>query len=125
MTGRKGYAMEHPFGQPLSSSLDRSPNEAETLETGCKLPHASRRVARFDLGGVRFELVPKSSNKKLPGTSNARLSLGVPDTGQATRESNARGVATTPVREETSGLLCYFQDPDGNELCLWQLCVAG
>jgi predicted enzyme related to lactoylglutathione lyase len=29
-------------------------------------------------------------------------------------------VATTPVKQEPGGLLSYFTDPDGNELCLWQ-----
>ena len=39
----------------------------------------------------------------LPGTGNARLSLGVTDIGQATHELKARGVATTPVKEEPGG----------------------
>lgn len=41
-------------------------------------------VARFDLDGVLFELVPSPSNSALSGTGNARLSLGVTDIGQAT-----------------------------------------
>ena len=77
-------------------------------------------VARFDLGGVLFELVPNPPGNVLPGTGNARLSLGVGDIRQATRELQARGVATTPVKQEPGGLLSYFKDPDGNELCLWQ-----
>lgn len=52
-------------------------------------------VARFDLGGVLFELVPNPPGNALPGTGNARVSLGVTDIRQATRELNARGVATT------------------------------
>jgi predicted enzyme related to lactoylglutathione lyase len=77
-------------------------------------------VARFDLDGVLFELVPNPQGNVLPGTGNARLSLGVADIQQAKAELQARGVATTPVKEETGGLLSYFKDPDGNELCLWQ-----
>ena len=77
-------------------------------------------VARFDLGGVLFELVPNPPDNVLPGTGNARLSLGVTDIHQATQELNARGVATSPIKEEPGGLLSYFKDPDGNELCLWQ-----
>lgn len=77
-------------------------------------------VARFDLDGVLFELVPNPSHNVLSGTGNARLSLGVTDIRQATRELNARGIATTPIKEEPGGLLSYFKDPDGNELCLWQ-----
>jgi len=77
-------------------------------------------VARFDVGGVLFELVPNPPGQALPGTGNARLSLGVTDIREATRELQARGVATTPVKEEPGGLLSYFRDPDGNELCLWQ-----
>lgn len=77
-------------------------------------------VARFDIGGVLFELVPNPPGQVLPGTGNARLSLGVTDIKQTTRALQARGVATTPIKEEPGGLLSYFRDPDGNELCLWQ-----
>ena len=77
-------------------------------------------VARFDLDGVLFELVPNPRGNVLPGTGNARLSFEVADIRQATGALQARGIATTPVKEESGGLLSYFKDPDGNELCLWQ-----
>ena len=83
-------------------------------------PTSRDYVARFEIDGVLFELVPNPSNAKLPGTGNARVSLGVTDIQQAARELNQRGVATTPVKQEPGGLLSYFKDPDGNELCLWQ-----
>lgn len=77
-------------------------------------------VARFDLDGVLFELVPNPADNALAGSGNARLSLGVKDIQQATLALKARGVTTTPVKEEPGGLLSYFKDPDGNELCIWQ-----
>ncbi len=77
-------------------------------------------VARFNLDGVLFELVPNPPGNALTGSGNARLSLGVADIQEVTRELQAKGVATTPVKEEPGGLLSYFKDPDGNELCLWQ-----
>ena len=77
-------------------------------------------VARFEIDGVLFELVPNYPGNALPGTGNARLSLGVADIQQAIRELQARGVPTTPVKQEPQGLLSFFKDPDGNELCLWQ-----
>jgi len=77
-------------------------------------------VARFEIDGVLFELVPNPAGNVLPGTGNARLSLGVSDIQQATRELQARGVTTTSIKPEPGGLLSYFRDPDGNELCLWQ-----
>ena len=77
-------------------------------------------VARFDIDGVLFELVPNPAGNALPGNGNARLSLGVTDIRQATRELESRGVATSPIKSEPGGLLSYFKDPDGNELCLWQ-----
>jgi catechol 2,3-dioxygenase-like lactoylglutathione lyase family enzyme len=77
-------------------------------------------VARFDIDGVLFELVPNPPGQPLTGAGNARLSLGVMDIHQATRDLQAKGIATTPVKEEPGGLLSYFKDPDGNELCLWQ-----
>ena len=77
-------------------------------------------VVRFDIDGVLFELVPNPPGNTLPGTGNARLSLSVTDIRQATRQLQAKGVAMTPIKQEPGGLLAYFKDPDGNELCLWQ-----
>ena len=77
-------------------------------------------VARFEVDGVLFELVPNPPGNALAGTGNARLSLGVTDIQQATRELQARGVVTTPIKQEPGGLISFFKDPDGNELCLWQ-----
>jgi len=77
-------------------------------------------VARFEIDGVLFELVPNPAGNPLPGTGNARLSLGVTDIHQAAVELQKRGVVTTPIKAEPGGLLSYFKDPDGNELCLWQ-----
>ena len=77
-------------------------------------------VARFDIDGVLFELVPNYPGNELPGTGNARLSLGVKNIQEAVRALNALGVPTTPIKQEPGGLLSFFKDPDGNELCLWQ-----
>ena len=77
-------------------------------------------VARFDIDGVLFELVPNAPGNVLPGTGNARLSLGVTDIQQAVTVLQAKGVSTTPVKAEPGGLLSFFRDPDGNEICLWQ-----
>jgi catechol 2,3-dioxygenase-like lactoylglutathione lyase family enzyme len=77
-------------------------------------------VARFDIDGVLFELVPNPPGNVLSGTGNARLSLGVTDIRQAAQALQAKGVATTPIKKEPGGLLSYFKDPDGNEICLWQ-----
>ena len=77
-------------------------------------------VARFDFDGVLFELVPSSTKKPLTGSGNARLCLAVDDIRQITRELQAKGIETSPVKEEPGGFLSFFHDPDGNELCLWQ-----
>jgi len=77
-------------------------------------------VARFQLDGLLFELVPSPEQTVTAAAGNARLSLGVADIEQATHELQAKGVETTPVRQEPGGYLSLFHDPDGNELCLWQ-----
>lgn len=84
------------------------------------IPLVSRDyVARFNLDGVLFELVPGTPDH-LTGNGNARLSLGVTDIERTVHELGKRGLKTTPVKKEPGGLLSYFRDPDGNELCLWQ-----
>ena len=79
-------------------------------------------VARFDLGGVLFELVPNPPDNSLPGTGNARLSLGVTDIQQATRELQARGVATTPVKEEPEGCCRTSKTPTATNFAFGSMC---
>ena len=77
-------------------------------------------VARFDVDGVLFELVPVLQSDTIAGPGNARLSLGVHDVNAAILYLASRGVIASPAKPEVGGLLSLFHDPDGNELCLWQ-----
>ena len=77
-------------------------------------------VTRFDFGGVLFELVPTAEGQAIAGPGNARLSLGVTDIQAAINYLISKGVKATAPRQEVGGLLAFFHDPDGNELCLWQ-----
>ncbi len=86
---------------------------------GLKL--ASRDVvARFDIDGVLFELVPSSSEKKLQAGGNARLCLKVDDIQQAVKDLEAKGIQTSQTQEVENGRLASFEDPDGNEIYLWE-----
>jgi lactoylglutathione lyase len=77
-------------------------------------------VARFDIDGVLFELVPGPHDRFNSGEGNARLCLQVQDISKAVRQLRERGVDASDVKAEPGGLLTFFHDPDGNELCLWQ-----
>jgi len=77
-------------------------------------------VARFDLDGVLFEIVPFRGKTTLPDHGNARLCLRVDDIEEALRELESKGVHTHAARQRGTGLLGSFNDPDGNEICLWQ-----
>ena len=77
-------------------------------------------VARFDICGVLFELVPAPSGKKLQGGGNARLCLKVEDIQKALHDLTEKGIRTHQVQEVENGLLASFEDPDGNEIFLWQ-----
>jgi catechol 2,3-dioxygenase-like lactoylglutathione lyase family enzyme len=79
-------------------------------------------VARFDIDGVLFELAPAPDEAALEGNGNARLCLGVDNIEQAVAELQARGVPTRDVQDVGNGLLAFFRDPEGNEICLWQAC---
>lgn len=100
------------------TDLERSLNfYRNTLE----LPLVSRDfVARFDIDGVLFELVPAATDKQVSGSGNARLCLQVQDIHESVAQLRQRGVETSDVKAVTGGLLAFFEDPDGNELCLWQ-----
>jgi catechol 2,3-dioxygenase-like lactoylglutathione lyase family enzyme len=85
------------------------------------LPLVSRDfVARFDIDGVLFEIVPTPDKVRPIGTGNARLCLQVIDIHDAVKQLKEHGVETTQVKSEPGGLLAFFNDPEGNELCLWQ-----
>ena len=77
-------------------------------------------VARFDVGGVLLELVPTEGDSKLAGAGNARMCFAVPEIDSAITELNAKGVPTGDVQTVDNGRLASFEDPDGNELVLWQ-----
>jgi predicted enzyme related to lactoylglutathione lyase len=77
-------------------------------------------VARFDVDGVLFELVPAHEGDTIAGPGNARLSLGVRDINAASAHLASKGVKASPAKQEVGGVLSLFHDPDGNEICLWQ-----
>ena len=82
-------------------------------------------VARFDIDGVLFELVPATQERTVSGGGNGRLCLQVPNIQETAKELRERGVETSEVKEVSGGSLAFFRDPDGNELCLWQYATAG
>ena len=77
-------------------------------------------VARFDVSGVLFEVVPTADRTKLQGAGNARLCLKVDDVAAAIAELRNRGVSVSDPESKENGILAAFNDPDGNEICLWQ-----
>ena len=78
-------------------------------------------VARFDLDGVLFELVPVPPGTVVPGNGNARLCFGVSDLPATLEHLHARGITTTEIKNKRGGKIAFFRDPDGNELSLWEV----
>ena len=88
---------------------------------GLGLPLVSRDyVARFELDGVLFELVPLPPGAAVYGNGNARLCFAVRDLQETLDELHARGIITGEITSKKGGKIAFFQDPDGNELSLWQ-----
>ncbi|MEI7987806.1 MAG: VOC family protein [Chloroflexota bacterium] len=77
-------------------------------------------VARFDVDGVLFELVPLGEGESVSGSGNARLCLEVQNIEQTVQELKERGVPVGAVHTVSNGALATFEDADGNELVLWQ-----
>lgn len=77
-------------------------------------------VARFDVDGVLFELVPVPPGTVVPGNGNARLCFGVSDLETTLEQLHARGIQTSDIRNKIGGKIAFFRDPDGNELSLWE-----
>ncbi len=81
-------------------------------------------VARFNVDGVLFEIVPRSDKAKLASGGNARLCLEVENIAEALRELQRQGIPVEEAKSEHGGMLASFYDPDGNEICLWQYSSA-
>ncbi len=77
-------------------------------------------VARFDVDGVLFELVPNQEKASLQAAGNARLCLQVDHLAEAMAELQSKGVHTTETQIKEGGMLSSLEDPDGNEICLWE-----
>jgi catechol 2,3-dioxygenase-like lactoylglutathione lyase family enzyme len=77
-------------------------------------------VARFEIDGVPLEIVPAPAKGNLRAPGNARLCLRVDSVEQALKELRAKGVRTGSAMDKSTGVLGSFEDPDGNEICLWQ-----
>ncbi|MBZ5614562.1 MAG: VOC family protein [Acidobacteriia bacterium] len=77
-------------------------------------------VARFDVDGVLIELVPAPDESALRGAGNARLCLRADDVEQALKALRAKGARTGQEQRKSAGVLGTVDDPDGNEICLWQ-----
>lgn len=75
-------------------------------------------VARFDVDGVLFELVPRAAVAR--GAANARLTLRVNDISAAAAALTAKAVRVSPPRAVSNGSLFEVWDPDGNEIVIWQ-----
>ena len=86
---------------------------------GFKL-HSQDEVARFQIDGVRFELVPAQPEHGLPGGANARLCLEVAELSEACVQLRRKGIDVSEPREVRGGRLACLRDPDGNEVYLWQ-----
>jgi catechol 2,3-dioxygenase-like lactoylglutathione lyase family enzyme len=77
-------------------------------------------VARFDIDGVLFELVPSRDKRGLKGDGNARLCLKVDNISQAVEYLKTKGADASEIQKVVNGKLVSFRDPDGNEIYLWQ-----
>jgi len=81
-------------------------------------------VTRFDVDGVLFEIVPAPEKSTLRGAGNARLCLRVDNVEHALKALQAKGARTGQAQRKATGVLGFVEDPDGNEICLWQYLQA-
>ena len=77
-------------------------------------------LTRFDIDGVLFELVPSGVKLKPRQTGNARLRLRVDSVTKSLQQLKSKGVYTSQAQDKSTGVLGSFEDPDGNEIRLWQ-----
>jgi len=76
------------------------------------------QVARFDVDGVLFELVPAPDPNQVKTGSG--MCLEVEDMPQAVAHLESEGIHPATPEIKQGGILSWFQDPDGNFIFLWQ-----
>ena len=89
-----------------------------------KHPVSRDVIARFDIDGVLFEIVPSAAKIESPRGGNARLCLQVESVEDSLRQLKSKKVHTGHAENKGAGVLGSFEDPDGNEICLWQYLQA-
>ena len=100
------------------SDLDRA---VQFYERTFAFQLASRdAVARFRVNGVLVELVPTGESRLFSGEGNGRLTLAVEDLESAVSDLGRRGVPTSSIHVVENGRFVTLQDPDGNEVMVWQ-----
>lgn len=77
-------------------------------------------VARFDIDGVLFELVPSLNKRNARGGGNARLCLKVEDISQTVEYLKTKRTHAGEIQKVENGKLTSFEDLGGNEIYLWQ-----
>ena len=65
-------------------------------------------VARFDVDGVLFEVVPSTLKTMRQHAGNARLCLWVDSVEEALRELKSKGVPTSHAQDKGTGILGSF-----------------
>jgi catechol 2,3-dioxygenase-like lactoylglutathione lyase family enzyme len=79
-------------------------------------------VAKFDLDGILFELVPSTDSARLK--ARAGLALKVDDILATVAELRRGGVQASAPQNKEGGILSSFEDPDGNMIYLWQYAAS-
>lgn len=80
---------------------------------------------KSDVDGVLFEIVPAPQEKYIAGKGNGRLCLRVDSVEEALRELKAKGVRVRGAEDKDASVLGTIEDPDENEICLWQYAKNG
>jgi predicted enzyme related to lactoylglutathione lyase len=85
--------------------------------------HYGNDWATVAAGGFEIGLHPKSEKQPPPGTlGSIMIGLTVSDIDSASEKLHAGGAKNVKEIERGSGgSFLHFQDPDGNELYLWQM----
>ena len=80
--------------------------------------------ATVEAGGFTIGLHPKLDKRAAPGTIGATMiGLGIDESiDAATAKLKSHGVKIVgEIERDKGGNFVHFQDPDGNELYLWEL----
>lgn len=91
-------------------------------QLGLSITHATDWFVEFQVGAESYLSIADSARATIRPANGAGITLSwrVTDLVALQERLNARGIATTPLKQKWGAQVLYFHDPEGHRIELWE-----